>query len=92
MKVMFTCQTCGSPVEYDLVSTETHELRRYGVQHYVCVQRCLMCSDPEPSSDSFTFNELLQRRCSDSSAFTPTIFGANSTLVPEVVKAIGITR
>jgi hypothetical protein len=46
MKVTFTCQTCGSPVEYDLVSTETHDLRRYGVQHYVCVQLCPMCDPP----------------------------------------------
>ena len=31
------CLKGGSPVEYDLVSVETNELRRYGVHRYVCV-------------------------------------------------------
>ena len=55
MKVMFTCQTCGSPVGYDLVAVETHDLRQYGVHRYECVQPCQMCSAPEPSRDSSAF-------------------------------------
>jgi hypothetical protein len=55
MKETFKCQKCGSPMEYEQVSVETHELRRYGVHRYVCVQPCLKCAAPRRARDSFTF-------------------------------------
>ena len=55
MTVMFTCQTCGGPVGYDLVAVETHELRRYGVRHYERTQPCTTCGAPESSSDLVMF-------------------------------------
>jgi hypothetical protein len=73
MKVMFTCQTCGSPVEYEIVSTETHALRRYGVHRYVCVQPCLTCSVPEPSHDSFTFEPAEEPRSISRLEFRPIV-------------------
>ena len=55
MKVIFTCQTCNSPVEYEFAGVETHRLRRYGVRHYVRAEECPACAAPQPSSDSFVF-------------------------------------
>jgi hypothetical protein len=55
MMVTFKCAKCDSPVGYDLVSLETHELRQYGVERYVCVQPCQTCAAPEPSCEAFTF-------------------------------------
>jgi hypothetical protein len=71
MKVMFTCQTCGSPVGYDFVAVETHELRQYGVHRYVCVQPCPTCSAPEPSHDSFTFEPAEEPRSISRLEFQP---------------------
>lgn len=51
MTVMFTCQTCGSPVGYQLVAVETHELRQYGVRRYECTEPCATCGVPESASD-----------------------------------------
>ena len=56
MKVTFECATCGSPVGYDLAVVETHQLRHYGVPHYVCVQPCPTCPAQEPVADSFLFD------------------------------------
>jgi hypothetical protein len=55
MSITFTCQTCGSAVEYDLVAVETHALRQYGVHHYVCVRPCQRCAPHEAFSDSEEF-------------------------------------
>jgi hypothetical protein len=68
MRVTFTCQTCKSPVGYELAFVETHELRRYGVPHYACVDPCMTCSAPNPSSGYFTFEtpeEPMQLPCLD---------------------------
>ena len=55
MTVIFTCQTCGGSVGYDLVAVETHELRQYGVNHYECTEPCTTCGAPESASDRIVF-------------------------------------
>ena len=54
MKVTFECATCGGPVGYDLAAVETHQLRQWGVAHYVRERPCPTCSSPESSADSFS--------------------------------------
>jgi hypothetical protein len=73
MKIVFTCQTCGSPVEYDLVSTKTHELRRYGVHHCECTQPRRTVSRPEPSHDSFAFETADEPQSASRWAFQPKV-------------------
>ncbi len=62
MRVTFTCQTCHSPVEYELAGVETHRLRRYGVAHYVRAKECPACTAPRTSSASLVFETPDERR------------------------------
>lgn len=72
MKIVFKCPTCGGPVGYDLIAVETHELRRYGVHRYECLQPCVTCSTPSPSHASFPLEPAEAPRSVSGQDFRPT--------------------